>query len=194
MKNKLGPGNPTEMTLAHVGHIRSVSFDPNTGEHGPVRDQMLTVYFQRKLNGVPVIGSGSKMIVRIGDDGKVVGGARRWTEFGRARALTRKDLRSVRQLTQDIETFLSKELGEAERIEVVQFTPVYYDNGGKYIQPALAYEANVIGKDLQYAYLGQTALLRDPPERVGPAPVSREARRLVKKSSPDEEPPTGEAD
>lgn len=193
-KNKLGPGDSKEMTLAHVGHIRSASFDPKTGKKGPVRDQILTIYFGRKLNGVPVIGSGSRMIVRIGDGGELVGGARRWTERGRGRSLEKKDLRSVGELTKDIETFLSKEMGKAERIEIVQFILVYYDNGGKYIQPALAYEANVIGKDLKYAYLGRTALLRSPPERVGPEPVSTEAMRLLKKSSPDEKPPTGKSD
>jgi len=184
-KNKLGPGNPREMTLAHIGHIRSASFDPKTGKEGPVRDQMLTVYFSRKLDDVPFIGSGSKLIVRIGDGGKVVGGAHRWTEHVHSRGLEKKDLRSVSELMKDIQTFLSKEMDESERIEIVQFILVYYDNGGKYIQPALAYEANVIGKELKYAYLGQTALLQWPPERVGPEPVSKEAMRSLKRSSPD---------
>ncbi|MCP4456260.1 MAG: hypothetical protein GY809_32785 [Planctomycetes bacterium] len=189
-KNKLGPGHLKEMTLAHVGHIRSASFDPKTEIQGPVRDQMLTIYFGRKLNDVPVVGSGSTMIVRIGDEGKVVGGARRWTEHDAGRSLKVKDLRSVEQLTKDIQTFLRKELSTAKRIEVVQFILAYYDNGGKHIQPVLAYEANVTGDDLKYAYLGQTALLRSPPERVGPEPLSKEAQRSVKKSSPNAQPST----
>ncbi len=191
---KFGPGNPKEMSLAHVGHIRSASFDPKTERQGPVRDQMLTVYFGRKLNGVPVIGSGSTMIVRIGDEGEVVGGARRWTECSGARLIKATDLRSVAQLTKDIETSLIQEMGTAKRIEVVQFILVYYDNGGTHIQPALAYEASVLGGDLKYAYLGQTALLRKPPERVGPGPLSREAKRSLEKSSPNLKPPTARGD
>lgn len=193
-KYKLDPGDTKEMKLAHVGHIRSASFDPKTGKQGSVRDQMLTIYFDRQLNGVPIIGSGSRMIVRIGDGGEVVGGARRWKERGRERSIKKKDLRSIGELTKDIETFLSKEMGKAERIEIVQFILVYYDNGGDFIQPALAFEANVIGKDLKYAYLGQTAILRSPPERVGPEPLSGDAKRSLRKSSPDKKPPRNNAD
>jgi hypothetical protein len=193
-KNDLGPGNPEEMELARIGHIKSSSFNPETGKKGPVLDQMVTVYFGRRLDGVPVTGSGSKMIVRIGDGGEVVGGARRWTERGRGRRLNREQLRSGDELMKDIRTFLSREMGESEEIRIVQFLLVYYDNGGKFIQPALAYEATVKGKELGFAYLGQTALLREPPERVGPEPVSREALQAIRKPSRDIKPPAKDAD
>ncbi|MDH4239732.1 MAG: hypothetical protein OEW48_09230 [Phycisphaerae bacterium] len=193
-KSKFTPADPKEMTLAHIGRIRSASFDPTTGNVGSVRDQMLTIYFDRKLNGVPVIGSGSKMLVRIGDGGQVVGGARRWTERAQGQRIEKKDLRSVAELTKDITSFLSQEIGAAERIEIVQFILTYYDNGGKYIQPVLAYEAKVTAKGMQYAYLGQTALLQSPPERVGPEPISKEALQSLKKSSPELKPPTGKPD
>jgi hypothetical protein len=192
--NDLGPGNTKEMFLARVGHIRSATFDPKTGKEGPVRNQMQTVHFARKLDDVPVMGSGSKIIVRIGDGGKVVGGARRWSEIGRSRGLEKKNLSSVSRLKKGIRTFLNNEMDEFERIEIVQFIIAYYDNGGKYIQPVLAYEAKVIGKELSYAYLGQIALLHKPPERVGPEPVPREAMRSLKRPSLDEKPPVRKPD
>lgn len=217
-KNNLRPGNVEEMVLGRIGRVHSTSFDPRTGKKGPVRDQMLTVYLARQIDNIPVIGSGSKMIVRIGDEGEVVGGARRWTELGHGRRLKPEDLRSISELMKDIEIFLSQEMNQippqlsvkiaageippfpAQRIEIIQFALVYYDNGGKYIQPALGYEANVrgtnpqTGKEWEYYYFGQTALLRDPPERVGPEPVSEEARRSLRRSLPEKRPPAREAD
>ena len=192
--NNLWPGNSEEMVLGRIGRVHSTSFDPTTGRKGPVRDQMLTVYLARQIDDIPVIGSGSKMIVRIGDGGEVVGGARRWVELGRGRRLRAEDLRSISELMKDIQIFLSQEMNEAQRIEIIQFALVYYDNGGKYIQPALGYEANVIGKELKHYYFGQTALLRDPPERVGPEPVSEEARRALRRSLPEKRPPARKAD
>jgi len=193
-KNNMEPGNLKEMVPAHVGWIRSASFDPNTGNEGPVRDQMRIVYFSRNLDEVPVIGSGSKMIVRIGDNGEIVGGSRRWAEIDSGRELKLEELRSIKTIIGDIESFLKREMELTDKIEINNFILVYYDNGGKYIQPALAYEATITGKELKYSYLGQTALLQNPPERVGPEPVSVEAKKMLKTPSPKEKPPTTEKD
>ncbi len=185
----LGPGNNNEMQLAHIGHIRSQSFDPRTGKEGPTRDQMLTVYFSRLIDGKEVVGGGSKMIVQVGDGGKVAGAGIRWRELGNATLVGEKGIRSAERIQSDIQAFLRREQKLASEVRIMQTGLFYYDDGGNYMQPVIGYEAMVSTGELRLRYFGQTALLTNPPERVGPEPLSESARKMLQMGTQDVKPP-----
>lgn len=97
-ENGLAPRRSEEMVLAHVGRVRSQSYDPTTGTEGQILDQMLTVYFARVVDGTMVVGSASKMIVHVGDGGQVFGGIVRWRELGAQTRPRARDLRSAQRV------------------------------------------------------------------------------------------------
>ncbi|MGD9497808.1 MAG: hypothetical protein AB7Y46_16010 [Armatimonadota bacterium] len=190
MQMGLGPRDEKQMVLAHVGRIRSRSFDPQTGNEGPVLDQMLTVYFGRQVDDLMVVGGGSKMIVQIGDGGRGVGAGVRWRELGAATRVDAKNLRSAEQLMQDIRTFMGTEQRQAQRVAITRAALFYYDNGGNFLQPILGYQARIRAGEFEYNYFGQTALLVNPPELVGPEPLSRQAVETLQKGAEDLQAPT----
>ncbi len=193
-ENGLGPGDPKQRVLTHIGHIRSSWFNPETGEQGQPMLQMYSIYFGRVVDDVEVVGAASKMIVQIGDGGEVVGAAFNWRELGRSLVVSARDLRSDEQILADIRRFLTDELPLSERVVVDQIGLFYYDNGGQYLQPVIGFSAKVQAGEVQYSYFGQTALLNEPPELVGPAPLSEEALRTLQRGSEDLQAPRGESD
>ena len=70
------PKSQKELHLLHSGGLRADS--PN-GQG--VIDKMLTLTYGRYLDGVPVIGSGSKIVVHVGDQGEVTGLIHKWREI-----------------------------------------------------------------------------------------------------------------
>lgn len=191
VQNGLGPANLEQLTSPYVGHIRSASFNPETGEESRPMLQMLTVYFGRMIDDTEVIGNSSKMIVQIGDGGKVVGAGVNWREVARALPVGARNLRSADQITQDIQTFLRREFVAGQRLVVRQLGLFYYDNGGQYIQPVIGFEVRVQSGEMPpYSYFGQTALLTNPPELVGPAPLAEEALKALQQGPQDMAPTT----
>jgi len=194
-RNELWPRDEKQVTNPYIGHIRSASFNPETGEEGKAMLQMLTVYFGRMVDDTEVIGSASKMIVQIGDGGKVVGAGINWREIGQALPISARQLRSSDQIMQDIQTLLRREFVQGESLAVKQLGLFYYDNGGEYIQPVIGFEAQVrAGEMPPYSYFGQVALLTSPPELVGPEPLSREAREMLQQSPQELAPATKPGD
>lgn len=195
MEAGLWPRGEKQVTSPHIGHIRSATFNPETGEESGPMLQMLTVYFGRMIDDTEVIGSASKMIVQIGDGGKVVGAGVNWREIAQAMPLSQRQLRSSDQLTSDIQNFLRREFVQGERLTVRQLGLFYYDNGGDYIQPVIGFEVKVQAGEMQpFTYFGQVPLLTNPPELVGPAPLSEEALKLLQQGSQEAAPPTEQGD
>lgn len=191
VQNGLAPANLQQLTTPYVGRISSASFDPATGAESQPMVQMLTVYFGRMIDDTEVIGNSSKMIVQIGDGGKVVGAGVNWREVAQALPVGARNVRGAEQIMEDIRTFLRQELIQGERAVVRQMSIFYYDNGGNYIQPVVGYEVQVqAGRMPAYRYFGQTALLLNPPEMVGPAPLSEEALKGLQLGPQDMAPTT----
>jgi len=56
--------------------------DPNTGEVSIEKiDLVMQVMFSREIDGIPVIGAGSKLKAYIGDNGDVIGVYKCWREY-----------------------------------------------------------------------------------------------------------------
>jgi hypothetical protein len=65
--------------LLHVGGLASQAF--RDGEPGPIVEKLMTLHFGRSINGIPVQGPGSKIIIDIGDGGEIVNFAKKWNAF-----------------------------------------------------------------------------------------------------------------
>lgn len=78
--NALLPKNPDELKMIHLGGLRATTVVGGK-KAGPVIDEMVTVNFSRVVDGMPVIGPGSKILVNLGDQGEVMGQIHRWREL-----------------------------------------------------------------------------------------------------------------
>src|SRR2546422_7950967 len=74
-KSKLAPRNDAELRMIHSGGLRRTSVADGRG--GPVGDKLRAIVFGRTLDGVAVQGSGSKIVVHVGNRGEIVGVDRR---------------------------------------------------------------------------------------------------------------------
>jgi hypothetical protein len=139
------------------------------------------------LDEIPVQGSGSKIVVRIGDRGDIVALTRRWREVARARPVKAEELKDPRQVDEELRRLLATEWSEAREIVVRQGALVYYDGDGKFIQPAYMFETTVVEGENKYPYITALAALKQPPESIGPAKMPPEARSLLKEPKPGTE-------
>src|SRR5204863_7275642 len=79
-KNGLMARNRNELTLVHFGGLRASSvIDGKTA--GPIIDKLVTVTYGRKIDDLPVVGPGSKVVVNLGNKGEVMGAIYRWREL-----------------------------------------------------------------------------------------------------------------
>lgn len=176
-KSRLAPKNDAELKTIHAGGLRMTSV--KEGKGGPIIDKLRTVVFGRLLDGVPVHGSGSKIVVHVGNHGDVVGIDRRWREVAAARTVGREEWKDPRQTGEEIRKLLATEWNEAKEIAVSRVEALYYDRDGRYIQPAYVFEATITEGDSRYQYLGAIPALKRAPERIGPAAIPPEARQLL---------------
>jgi hypothetical protein len=177
-RHKLAPKNPGEMKMIHAGGMRMTSTQDGRG--GPTIDKLRTINFGRKLDGVAVQGSGSKIVVNLGDRGDVVSLNRRWREVANARAVQREEFKDPQQIGDEIRRFLATQWNEAREIGVRRVALVYYDGDGKFIQPAWMFEATILEGDTKLEYIGAIPALKKPPENIGPASLPPEAKSLLK--------------
>ena len=74
--NDLMPQNKAELKLIHAGGLRAASAD----DGGTIIDKMQTFTYGRVIDGVPVSGNGSRIIVNVGEKGEVLGVSKNWKE------------------------------------------------------------------------------------------------------------------
>jgi hypothetical protein len=75
--NNLFPKDSRELKLVHYGGIRSNTVIDGQ-KAGPITDKLITVTYGRLVDGLPVIGPGSKLVANIGEGGELVGLVYRW--------------------------------------------------------------------------------------------------------------------
>lgn len=178
-----------QAVVAHIGRIRSATFDPGTNTDSGPMDQALVVYFARQVDGFRVVGPGSTAVVQIGAGGggaagRIAGGGVQWAALGQPTELDPAQLRGAEALLTDIRDFLSREHWMASRIVVDEIGVFYYDAGG-FLQPVVGYQAQITTGELDYQFFGQVAMLERPPVRVGPEPVSAEMRERLQQPPRD---------
>ncbi|MET0356098.1 MAG: hypothetical protein ABW044_04925 [Cellvibrio sp.] len=184
-QNKLLPANPEELKVAHVGGLRSASI-LSTGRAGPVIDKLVTITYSRQLNGVPVIGAGSKLVVNIGDSGEVIGVTRRWRELDKPTRLDSSEILSEKEALELSNRQILSEFGEKSRVEVLQTQVAYFDNNGETIQPVFAFQTKIQLADQKLPpveYISVIPAMRKPIENLNLTQFDPAALKVIQSGS-----------
>jgi hypothetical protein len=182
-KNDIAPRNPAQLKMVHLGGLRSSSVVDGK-RAGPVVDQLVTVNFGRIVDGIPVIGPGSKIVVHIGDKGEIMGAIRRWRELNYATRTTARteETFSLQEAEEMARRQIVAEFGEDTSYRVLAAGKRYYDNNGKVLQPVYAFEVTITLKDERirpFDYLCVIPMLRNSPEPLNLTAVDPTAKRLI---------------
>lgn len=180
-QNKLMPANPDELKLAHVGGLRTTSV-LSTGRPGPVVDKLVTLTFSRELNGLPVIGAGSKMVMNIGDGGEVIGVTRRWRELDEPTRLDASEILTEKEALDLSKRQILSEFGEKSSVEILQTQVAYFDNNGETIQPVFAFQTKIQLADIKLPaveYVSVIPAMRKPIENLNLTQLDPDALKLI---------------
>lgn len=187
-QNGILPRNTEELKLAHVGGLRAQGVVDGKSA-GPVIDKLVTLSYSRVIDGVPVIGPGSKFVVNLGEGGEVVSLARHWREFSTD---ARKEV-SEKEIFSDDEVYalakrqILSQFGEEALFEVRGKGLAYYDNNGGILQPVMVLETQVITSDdgvVPTNYLCVIPLLRQSPEPLNLTAIDPMAKEMIKQGRP----------
>jgi hypothetical protein len=180
--NALQPGNERELTVAHVGGLRASSMIGD--KPGPVIDKLVTVNFARKINEVPVIGPGSKVVVNIGNKGEVIGVIRHWRELAGSKRIAATETYSADEAKRLALAQMSKEFGSTSEFEILQTKIAYYDNNGTYLQPVYAFETRVVNHELgdTFNYVSVVPAMINAPEALNLRQTEQLAVDLIKRN------------
>lgn len=137
------PKNGQEMVLAHVGGLNmAVSKE---GRSVGNYHKLVTVRFSRVLNGLPVQGPGSKIVLQLGHDGELQGMIHNWPEVS-AKSLPAAALKSDEEIRHETGLRLRREAGEAQSVAIRSSRLVLYDDGRGVIEPAIHVIADALYK------------------------------------------------
>ncbi|RYZ90470.1 MAG: hypothetical protein EOO68_24535 [Moraxellaceae bacterium] len=180
--NALQPGNERELTVAHVGGLRASSMIGD--KPGPVIDKLVTVNFARKINELPVIGPGSKVVVNIGNKGEVIGVIRHWRELAGSKRIAATETYSADEAKRLALAQMSKEFGSTSEFEILQTKIAYYDNNGTYLQPVYAFETRVVNHELgdTFNYVSVVPAMINAPEALNLRQTEQLAVDLIKRN------------
>jgi hypothetical protein len=184
-KNNLMPANPKELKVAHVGGLRTTSV-LKTGKPGPVIDKLTTITFSRELNGIPVIGAGSKMIVNIGDNGEIVGVTKRWRELDKPTRLDASQIISQDEALKLASRQILSEFGQGSRFKILQTQLAYFDNNGTAIQPVFAFQTKIQLEDQALPpleYVSVIPAMRKPVEELNLTKTDELALKYIQKDT-----------
>ena len=183
--NNLLPADQAEMKLAHIGGLRATK-----AETKEVIDKLKTVTFSRQLDGLPVVGPGSKMVVHLGDKGEVTGGIRRWREVEKSskRNLDTRELKSESEAKQEVIARIQQRWGKNAKSQLSDGQIAYYDNNEGYVQPVYLFPATITldvsrernnSKTAVEDYLGIIPLMRNAPEKIEDVPDPSKAAKTA---------------
>jgi hypothetical protein len=185
MKSKnIFPENAAQLQLIHNGGVRSQDVI-NGQKAGPVVDKLITLTYGRVLDSIQVIGSGSKIIINIGDKGEVVGLIRRWRELNISdrKLLKPEEMFTQSEAEEQARKQVQAEFGQAP-FEIVSSSRSYYDANGNYIQPVWAFNVmvnlNQEDKNVQAErYLCVIPMLKNSPEPLKLNALDPRAKQLI---------------
>ena len=138
----LMPAKQEELVLQHIGGLKQVELKEDGKQ--VESDKLVTVHFGRQIDGSPVGGPGSKMIVHLGADGELVGLHRRWVEVSPERRGD-QDFKGQGDVHRSMTAQLKQEAARAKRAEASAPALGLFDDGEGNIEPAYFFEA-----DLEY--------------------------------------------
>jgi hypothetical protein len=188
--HKIYPAKAAELKLVHTGGVREQAVAQGQ-RAGPVIDKLITLTYGRVLDGTPVIGAGSKIVVSIGDRGEVVGTIHRWRELngGATKAVRTEEVITKAEAEEQARKQIQMEFGQVP-YEVRSSVKSYYDNNGSYLQPVWAFDVrlglNQLDKNTgPTKYLCIVPMLRNSPEPLNLNAVDPRAKDLIKTVRPN---------
>ena len=195
-KNGLMPKNRNELTLAHYGGLRAAAVIDGK-KAGPVIDKLITVSYARRVDDLPVVGPGSKVVINIGNKGEVMGAIYRWRELstGSRKQVEAREAISQQEAEEMAKVQIMTEFGEGTSYKFTTSGKSYYDNNGGILQPVYMFETTVTLNDQKVApfnYLCVIPLLRNSPEPLNLTALDPRAKELIKTLRKGETPPPGE--
>ena len=131
-------------------------------EDGTTSDyrKQVSVYFSRQIDGVDVVGPGSRMIVHLGSHGELAGLIRRWSETEAEQEAVEAFIPTGEVLPR-MEAQLNQDWHEASEIAPQMPRRVIYDDGHSVVEAAYATDGRV------------------PPESSGTPRVGRKSRSVA---------------
>jgi hypothetical protein len=187
MKSKsIAPRNGSEIRLVHFGGLRSQSV-LNAKQAGPIVDKLLTLTYGRIIDSLPVIGSGSKIIINIGDKGEILGITKHWRELNRSekKEVRPEEMISVKEAEEMARKQIMTEFGQNVSFEIINSQKSYYDGNGKILQPVWAFntQINLNDKNLKTVrYLCIIPMLKNSPEPLKLTTIDPYAKEMIKET------------
>lgn len=134
--------NKKEMVVAHIGGVNTATNINNTSQ---IYKKLVTVRYNRVLNGIPVIGA-SRIVVKMGTDGNLAGLIYNWPDVISTTAVKSTELYNSTEINNQLDNKL-KLIGKAgknnTKINVQKSNLVLYDDGKGNVEPAYFVEANM---------------------------------------------------
>jgi len=181
-ENKLLPAVKTELKIAHIGGLRATSFISGK-RSGPVIDKLITLNYAREIDGLPVIGPGSKMVIDIGEKAEIISLTRHWRELSpKSTELSPSELFTLTDANRLLKKLILTEFGDKAKFETLQTHMAYFDNNGPTLQPVFAFQTKVFLPDQQAAsfdYMGIVPAMRKSPEALNLTKTNPLALRAI---------------
>lgn len=179
--NDLLPQNENELKLIHTGGLRASSAD----DGGTIINKMQTFTYGRVIDGVPVSGNGSRIVVNVGNKGEVLGVSKNWKEFSPAKKqrVDKANLKSQADAEAEFGKLVNFNFGKGASPKIKSIQKMYFDGGGNVIQPAYFFETIVTvadekGNKIEQPFLGVVSMLKNSPEAINPNPA--EVQKIAK--------------
>ncbi|MCJ8288542.1 MAG: hypothetical protein HRT58_00805 [Crocinitomicaceae bacterium] len=180
-KNKFLQADNNEIKLLHSGGLRA-----DAGPNGAVIDKMRTVTFGRTIDNIAVMGSGSKIVVNIGDKNEITGLVYKWRNVNvkSKKAVTKEEMVSRESAEKAFNALITEQFGREAKVNIEEFNLIYYDGDGRYIQPVYGIRATVSiqlskGKTNEIPYMTYVNALKKPAEKLKIFDGTIEGKKLV---------------
>jgi len=133
------PKNEKELSKGYVGGL-SMGVQRDDGSRA-LYQKLVTVYFGRVIDNLPVMGVGSRIVVHLGENGQLVGIVRNWVEVQKGIKAAAAQLRTDAEIKREILKQIQTDLSTAKTVNVDKSDLVLYDDGRGVIEPAIYVEA-----------------------------------------------------
>lgn len=133
------PKDPRQLVVRHIGGERMAHFDGETTQDFA---KVTMVHFGRRLGGFEVGGPGSKIVVGLGENGRLVSLVRRWQELDLVQGSAERML-PAEKIAPQTQQDLARTHEKAMKIEAGTPELGFYDDGKGRIEPAWFTQAKV---------------------------------------------------
>lgn len=172
--NNLLPDNLSEIKVGHIGGLRASKAGTNE-----TIDKMRTITYNREIDGIPVVGPGSKIIVNVGDNNEITGLIHRWKGVDKGatskRSLKVTELRGEQDAKNELTKRVKADWGQNAKVRIEDSKIAYFDSNDGFIQPVYVFESKITpdanfdpeGKNPEdQAYLGFVPVMKQAAESI----------------------------